>query len=377
MSNDDIYEKIRLSMNKGWPLKLPKEKSVLDILKIIYAEEEDAKIVSVFDQAMFDLKSPKKIAKITGIPLEKVIERCEAMVRRGVILKMGKKYGIFAAMPGLIEFYFIANENEEEMKMGAKLLDESFGKIAPEWFASGYPFFRNLPSSSLKEKTIEIDEKIEDVGQKFLVYEDIEAYINRCTNITVVNCACRTISDLLGDKCEKMTEDVCMALNMAGDSLEPYGLGRKVSKEEALEIVKKCEDSGLIHTINNASGPDAPMMICNCCPCHCEVIKALKKFQNPSALARSNFKPVFNQENCVLCNKCIQICPMDALWHHYSHTGKNAEERVMFKENFCIGCGLCAHHCPKDAIKMIKAYNDIPEETILGMFQRVEETRGH
>ena len=160
-------------MNKNWPLKLPKDKSVIDILKIIYADENDVKIISVFREPMFDLKSPKKISKITGVPLEKVIERCNAMAERGVILKMGKKFGIFPAMPGLIEFYFIAGKDKEEMKLGAKLLQDNFGKIAPEWFASGYPFFRNLPSSSLKEKSIEINQDIEDVGQKFLVYEDI------------------------------------------------------------------------------------------------------------------------------------------------------------------------------------------------------------
>ncbi len=139
--------------------------------------------------------------------------------------------------------------------------------------------------------------------------------------------------------------------------------------------IKKCEDAGLIHTINNASGPDAPMMICNCCPCHCEVIKALKEYQNPSALARSNFKPEFIRENCILCDKCVRICPMGALWHHYEHSDEEA--RIMFKENLCIGCGLCAHHCPKDAIRMVKAYNDIPEENIMAMFKKVEETRGH
>ncbi len=374
--SDEVYEKIRQAMNNGWPLKLPKEKSVMEMLKIIYPTEEEAKIVACFEQPMFDLKSIKKISKITGYSIEKTKEVCEKMSERGVILRMGKVYGIFPAMPGLIEFYFVTGK-DENMELGARLLHENMAKIAPEWFASGYPFFRNLPSSSLKEKLIKIDETIEDVGQKILVYEDIEAYINRCTSITVVNCMCRTVGELLGNKCEKIEENVCMALNMAGDALTPYGLGRQVSKKEALELVKKAEDCGLIHTINNAAGPDAPMMICNCCPCHCEVIRCLRDFKNPSALARSNFKPKFNKELCILCDKCVNICPMEALWHHYSHSGKDSDERIMYKEQYCIGCGLCAHHCPKDAISMEKVYNDVPEQTLLGMFKKIEETRGH
>jgi len=375
--SDELYEKIRVSMNKGWPLKIPRTKGVIDILKRIYAEEDDAKIMACFDQCMFDLKSPRKISKITGIPLERVIERCDHMSERGVILKMGKLFGLFAIMPGLVEFYFITGKDEEEMKLGAKLLHENFGDIAAEWFSTGYPFFRNLPSSSLKEKTINIDETIEGVEQKFLVYEDVEQYINQCTNITVINCACRTIHALLGDVCEKITEDVCMALNMAGESLAPYGFGRQVSKEEALEIVKKAEDHGLIHTINNAAGLDSPMMICNCCSCHCEVIKSLRKFQNPSALASSNFKPTFIPENCILCDICVKICPMEALWHHYSHTGNEKDAKIMFKEHLCIGCGLCSHHCPKDAIKMVKVKEDDVAPNLLAMFKRVEDSRGH
>jgi len=68
---------------------------------------------------------------------------------------------------------------------------------------------------------------------------------------------------------------------------------------------------------------------------------------------------------------------MEALWHHYSHSGKEGHAKIMFKENFCIGCGLCAHHCPKNSIKMVRFQDDELAPNLLSMFKKVEETRGH
>ena len=67
--SDEVYQKIRQAMNNGWPLKLPKEKSVMEVLKIIYPTEEEAKIVACFEQPMFDLKSVRKLCKMHNITI--------------------------------------------------------------------------------------------------------------------------------------------------------------------------------------------------------------------------------------------------------------------------------------------------------------------
>lgn len=378
---DEIYDTIRRNMNSIWPLKLPKHKKILEMLKILWPTEEEARIIALFDQPLMDQKGPKKIAKLTGMPLDIVSEICERMAKRGVIFKEGKKYALLPIMPGLYEFYFISrSDNKENLERAAKLFHEIIDEgLLNEWYCSEYPFFRTLPSSSLSEKItkrVNIDENIA-AQHDILVFEDVEKYIKRATSISVVNCACRTTYALAGyPPCEKPM-DICMALNFASRALESFHLGKRISQEEALELIKVAEDNGLVHTIINGAGEDTPMLICNCCSCHCGVLGGLIKYNNPRAFAKSNFRPEINHSLCVKCEKCIQICPMTAIWHHWPHKDDLSDNFIAIKEERCIGCGLCAHHCPKDAISLNKIYDDVPAENLVGVLQKVEAGKYH
>ena len=375
--SDDLYDTIRRHMNAVWPLKLPKHKKIQEFLKMLFPTEEEAKIISLFDQPLLDQKNPQKIAKITGLSLEKVEEICEKMVEKGTILKTGKKFALLPIMPGLFEFYFISGK-DKNLVQAATLFHEIIDTgLLNEWYTSEYPFFRTLPSSSLvsKVKTVEINEEV-GAQHEILVFEDVAKYIQLAKSITVVNCACRTTYALIGDKCEKPM-DICMALNLASDALNSYHLGRPVSKEEALELIKVAEENGLVHTIINGSGPDTPMLICNCCSCHCGVLGGLIKFNNPRAFAKSNFRPEIDRSICKRCEKCIKMCPMTAIWHHWPHAADLSDNFILIKEERCIGCGLCAHHCLTEAIFMKRIANDIPEETLLGVLTQVEQKKHH
>lgn len=368
-------------MNSIWPLKLPKHKKITEMLKIFWPTEDEAKIIALFEQPLMDQKGPKKIAKLTGIPLEQVIKICEKMAKRGVIFKEGKKYALLPIMPGLYEFYFISRSDQKEnLEKAAKLFHEIIDLgLLNEWYSSEYPLFRTLPTSSLPQKItkqVQINEEIA-AQHEILVFEDVEKYVKRATSISVVNCACRTTHAYAGlSECEKPM-DICMALNMASDALDSYHLGRKISHEEALDLIKVAEDNGLVHTIINGAGPDTPMLICNCCSCHCGVLNGLTKYNNPRAFAKSNFRPEIESSVCVRCEKCIKICPMSAIWHHWPHNENLTDDFIAIKEERCIGCGLCAHHCSKNAISMNKIYNDVPEENLFGVINKVETEKHH
>ena len=50
---------------------------------------------------------------------------------------------------------------------------------------------------------------------------------------------------------------------------------------------------------------------------------------------------VINQEKCLKCQACINMCPVQAI----SMVGND----VVIDKNKCISCGTCANICPVQA----------------------------
>lgn len=57
---------------------------------------------------------------------------------------------------------------------------------------------------------------------------------------------------------------------------------------------------------------------------------------------RQRKAPLFLEEPCILCKKCIQICPVDAL--------RVEERHIAIDETACIRCYCCHEVCPASAI---------------------------
>ena len=74
--------------------------------------------------------------------------------------------------------------------------------------------------------------------------------------------------------------------------------------------------------------------------------------------------PIYDGAKCILCNRCVDICPEHCL--HFTLTEEIVDqERVagvmaeagtrsafLYDEAKCIRCGLCATRCPTSAITM-------------------------
>jgi NADPH-dependent glutamate synthase beta subunit-like oxidoreductase/formate hydrogenlyase subunit 6/NADH:ubiquinone oxidoreductase subunit I len=86
--------------------------------------------------------------------------------------------------------------------------------------------------------------------------------------------------------------------------------------------------------------------------------------------------PIFDGQLCILCNGCVDVCPMDCLKlvpvstlagdeqvtavieHHLSaiaapdNTTQPVASAMLLDPTRCIRCGLCATRCPTEAVKM-------------------------
>ncbi|MFX1449522.1 MAG: ATP-binding protein, partial [Promethearchaeota archaeon] len=144
------------------------------------------------------------------------------------------------------------------------------------------------------------------------------------------------------------------------------GFARPLTKEEAIDYIKKTEEAGLVHTIMGAS-KDQVYSICNCCKCHCGALlpTSTTKFEL-KFVGQSNFTPKRNPELCILCEKCLDMCPMEAISH------PSGEDELIFNLSLCIGCGICSANCPENAISMFKV-RDFPTKALESVVQEKGE----
>jgi formate hydrogenlyase subunit 6/NADH:ubiquinone oxidoreductase subunit I len=225
-------------------------------------------------------------------------------------------------------------------------------------------------------------------SRTILPYEDLLAYVDQEDYHTVSSCACRHNYNLDPDQADCSHEvGVCLHFGRLGKHIVKYDMGRKIEKQETLEILARCADAGLVHGISNTRhGMDT---ICNCCSCCCIF---LRSFQMPEGVPRayhqrSNYEVKVNHDTCIACGKCETRCPIDAIKlvdrpdAPPPEPGKKPKPKdlksVSYDSDICIGCGVCVHKCPTQSISLVRR----PEtEDFPGSFmeagQRMLEERG-
>ena len=143
-------------------------------------------------------------------------------------------------------------------------------------------------------------------------YDEVATLIENATAISVGPCSCRRARRLMGEGCGHLEEDMCMYLNDNAINYSNTGAHRLISKEEAYEILRRAEDNGLVHEINQTPGFEDATAICNCCGCSCFALRIAEMFRSKNAI-RSNFVARVDKEKCVACGQCVENCQTNAL----------------------------------------------------------------
>jgi ferredoxin len=160
-------------------------------------------------------------------------------------------------------------------------------------------------------------------------------------HIVVLECPCRKARNL---PCLPL--DVCLIVG------EPFASfisdhhprrSRWISAQEAVEILRSEHERGHVH---HAFFKDAMLdrfyAICNCCSCCCGAIQAHRN--GTPMLASSGYICEVDEEMCIGCGDCQEVCQFSALdWMD----GKN---RVHAEK--CMGCGVCLSRCMQGALSL-------------------------
>ncbi len=148
--------------------------------------------------------------------------------------------------------------------------------------------------------------------QKVYSFEDVKTFINNATRYSVADCACRTAAKLVGKGCEHPIEGTCMQFDDTADYYVRTGRGKYLTKEEALERLEYVEKAGLVHCAFQVEGKDYTTFICNCCGCSCSGLRSINRVDaNP--MSHSNFRAEIDEEKCVACGDCVDVCSMNAV----------------------------------------------------------------
>jgi Pyruvate/2-oxoacid:ferredoxin oxidoreductase delta subunit len=280
------------------------------------------------------------VASQIGKQEEEVEPILEAMADKGLCSagKMGDTtfYGSLPFVPGIFDLQFMRGANTEKDKRIAKVIH---GYKAALHKIQG-PSKVTFPTT----RVIPVDWKIQ-VGNKIHTYDQVASYIEKYDPLAVSTCYCRQEAKLIDEKddCGK-PDEVCMQFGMLAQFVIDRGFGHKISKEEAIDILRKSEEAGLVHSTINRQEIE---FLCNCCNDHCVILQKALAQPKPGIALNSGFQPVLNPELCTACEICIQRCPPIALTMSEDDVPKVDLDR-------CIGCGICASCCPEEAFELVQ-----------------------
>ncbi|TFG17958.1 MAG: 4Fe-4S dicluster domain-containing protein [Promethearchaeota archaeon] len=368
MDSDQLYENLRDFLSPENSLKLPKNDTTSKLLKNMYTESEAYIIVKGFKKTLRPILgwAIRRKIKISKQTLNQILEE---MVYKGKLIKKGPFYLIFPYIPGGFEFYFTTNRDDpERMKSAAEAHDALFYEGYPLGLSKMNPtVYRVIPTIEPTKKTYEINKTL-DVEHHVLIYERMEEYLAEKHKFAVVPCSCRTAAAMAGNPCKRTDENFCITAGVLAENSIKSGVGREVTLEELIEVMKKAEKEGLVHETFNVQ--EASLFICNCCPCCCGFLKSVKELGNYGAITKSNFEPQIDHEKCTLCEICINICPMEAI--HLTNT--DASRKLNIDYDLCIGCGVCASNCPQEALLLEKVRNDVPVKNLKEYYKKLEKS---
>ncbi|MBL7063071.1 MAG: 4Fe-4S binding protein [Anaerolineae bacterium] len=234
------------------------------------------------------------------------------------------------------------------------------GRILDRWLFEGDDLFY-LPRDRVI-KTVQIDQSLAVPSEMVLPSQVVEHFIEEANTHWVMNsCICRD-----ANQCENYPIDLgCLFLGEAALGINPQ-LGRRVTKEEALEHARQCREAGLVHLIGRNKldtvwlgvGPgDRLLTVCNCCHCCC-LWRVLPHVASriSAKVTRMDGVAVTVSDRCVGCGTCTQgVCFVDAI---------RVVDNCAVISDACRGCGHCVDVCPQGVIEISIEYGQFVERSI-------------
>ncbi len=345
----------------------PVNDTSISIIRHVVGENEDElDLICAFKSKASQTMEELNLS--SGFSSENISRITDTLARKGLIFNQpgGSGIMVYRLLPlmnvGLMEYKFMGElTGDEAEKELASLFEKLMGEVRDNLqrnYDQLLPAFKMAPSvdrtvaSTVGEngrtiRVVRVDKVVETPEEFILPSQSVEEIIYKFDDIAVGHCFCRQRRAVLEDGCVMKAPTLnCFTFGKSARHTTAQGFARKVTKEEALKIMKEAEAAGLMHkAYHPASNETRPeTSICNCCKDCCDVLRMWREGAMP--LINSTFyTSQIDTDLCTGCGTCVDSCPTDAI-------SLNTENLAQRDAEACLGCGICARFCPEEAISL-------------------------
>ncbi|MFW9932687.1 MAG: ATP-binding protein [Candidatus Thorarchaeota archaeon] len=216
-----------------------------------------------------------------------------------------------------------------------------------EWLHHNTPldFYKHLMHGMTKiygSKVIPLNVSI-DSRNLVSPSDEILGIVRRVEKLSIGYCYCR-------NKYKNCNNDVWTCIHVGtAESLSELSTRmptKDATVEEVEAIIKKANESGLVHQLITAPSSSYFYVICNCCPCCCVMLNSAIRYGIQNTAISSHFIILKDEQKCSSCGKCVSRC----------HFGVHSllKDMLNVDTSKCVGCGLCVSTCPEKALTMTR-----------------------
>lgn len=216
------------------------------------------------------------------------------------------QYDVPIFVPGIAEFMLLQDELIEKFPNLATMFNyltqaplENVTQMVP------------LGGAGVGMHVIPVEKAIETSNESIPI-EHISHWLEKYDGqLGVGVCTCRRQQRIRGEGDGSVEQQCCIGLGDLAEWMRNTGRGRDITKEEALEILKRSERHGFVHQTTNIDGEDKIVGLCNCAPGVCNALRTSQLYNTPN-LSRSAYRAHVEKDKCVACGKCVEVCPVGA-----------------------------------------------------------------
>lgn len=357
---EDVYKKLSYHLSTLGMGYGPSDELVEILKSNLSPEEAEAALLLPTKVGPLRPVSAGEIAAGTRWPAAELRRILESLAQRGLVFSGKTKegetgYSLHQLAYGFPQAFFWKGEETPHQKKMAHLV--SWMGKSMDFGSRETKFSRYVPSHH----------SIGEEKEAVFPFDMMEKLIAKTKVIAVAHCPCRLSAKLKGRGCNYELEN-CMKYDDLAEYLIDRSLGRKISQDEALKIVRDSEDAGLVHIVDNAQSE--VKHTCNCCGCCCWSVSTIRKRKAPRDTMMATYYLRETQTDiCSGCGDCLKICPVQAI--------AMVDNLPVVDTNWCIGCGVCVTKCPTSAAILARKTEALPPRNFNQLHDTILLERGY